>query len=342
MPGPRRTAAIALLVLAGVLVTAGCLPTGGFTPRPGGGGAVTTTAPAPATDPGTSTGKPAVPATGSYFGMWINPGADQSMEAVQSKWAAREAGLGRTVDIAHSYYTFASTFPSWREPWHLAHGRTPLISWNGTLSSEVNSGQHDALIRTRARAVKALGAPVFLRYFWEPDAAKKVDMAQSPSAYIASFRRVHQIFAEEGVTNAAWVWCPTAWGFKSGAAQGYYPGDDVVDWICADGYNWGPTKPANSWSEWTEIYDAFYAFGSAHGKPMMAGEYGTVERYSGEKAAWFRNVRSQVKAMPGIKAIVYFDSLRYEAGVWHDWRPDSTPESWTAFVELARDPYYDR
>ncbi len=340
MPGLRRITTV-LLSVVGLLATTGCLATDALTPRPDGGGEVTTALPGTEPDPGTASDKPAVPATGSYFGMWINPVGDQTKAAVQAKWAEREAAMGRTADIAHSFYPFSTSFPSWRETWHLQHGRTPMISWNGTYSSDVNRGDHDDLIRTRAQGVKALGAPVFLRYFWEPEGSKKVAMAESPAAYIEQFRRVHRIFAQEGVTNAAWVWCPTSWGFKAGTAQPYYPGDDVVDWICADGYNFGPTKPSNTWSEWTTIYDAFYAFGQAHGKPLMAGEYGSVERYPGEKAAWFRSARNQIKAMPGIKAVVYFDCLRYEDSVWHDWRPDTSPDSWTAFTELAQDPYFN-
>ena len=40
----------------------------------------------------------------------------------------------------------------------------------------------------------------------------------------------------EGATNVGWVWCPLATGFTDGRAQKYYPGDDQVDWLCADVY----------------------------------------------------------------------------------------------------------
>jgi hypothetical protein len=38
------------------------------------------------------------------------------------------------------------------------------------------------------------------------------------------------------VQNAAWVWCPTANGFADGQAAAFYPGNNEVDWICADAY----------------------------------------------------------------------------------------------------------
>lgn len=74
---------------------------------------------------------------------------------------------------------------------------------------------------------------------------------------------------------------------------------------------------------------------------MIAGEYGSVERYPGEKAQWFRTAREQLKQMPGIKAIVYFDSRRLEGGVWRDWRLDTSSGSMAAAIELANDPYFN-
>jgi beta-mannanase len=275
------------------------------------------------------------------FGLWENPAGANTITTEKALWTKRETYLGRKADIAHQFYAFTNTFPTARETWHVANGRTPLISWNGANSNEINAGRHDALIRTRARAVKALNAPVFLRYFWEPDAAAKRAMAVSPAAYIAQWKRVRSIFASEGATNAAFVWCPTAYAFKNGDAPKYYPGDGQVDWICADGYNWGQTQGGDKWRDWTTIYQSFYDFGTAHDKPMIAGEYGSVERRSGEKAQWFRTMRAQVKYMPRIKAIVYFDSLRQDDGVWRDWRVDTSADSYKAFRELARDPYFN-
>jgi len=327
----RRQLSLAALG-TGLLLSAACVPT--VTP-PGSGGDVSPTAPI------SSSSKPVAPSNGVLFGLWENPDGDNTIATEKALWEKRETYLGRKADIGHQFYAFSNTFPTARETWHIQNGRTPLISWNGTNANEINAGTHDALIRTRAKAVKALNAPVFLRYFWEPDAEKKDTMSVSPAAYIAQWKHVRAIFASEGVTNAAWVWCPTAYAFKNGEAPKYYPGDDQVDWICADGYNWGQTQDGDRWREWKTIYQSFYDFGTLHNKPMIAGEYGTVERYAGEKAAWFRSMRTQLKDMPRIKAVVYFDSLRQEAGVWRDWRPDTTPDSYLAFREMARDPYFN-
>jgi hypothetical protein len=333
----RRKVAV-LCVGTGILFATACMPTPpSVAPVPGDPAPVTV-----APSPPAGSQKPAIPATGTLFGMWEKPADGQwNVTGETALWNKREAQMGRTADIAHQFYAFHLEFPTWRETAHIKAGRTPMISWNGTMSNEVASGQHDALIRTRARALKALNAPIILRYFHEPDAQKNLDRSQSPTAYIAQWKKVHRIFAEEGVRNVAFAWCPTAWAFSNGTAPTYYPGDAYVDWICADGYNWGQTQSGDKWRDWTTIYSKFYAFGNAHKKPMIAGEYGSVERYAGEKAEWFRTMRTQVKLMPNIKAIVYFDAERFEEGVLRDWRIDTTPESLTAFTEMAKDPYFN-
>ena len=55
--------------------------------------------------------------------------------------------------------------------------------------------------------------------------------------FVAAWDHIRAIFAAVGVKNAAWVWCPTANGFNpDGRAAAFYPGDNKVDWICADAY----------------------------------------------------------------------------------------------------------
>jgi hypothetical protein len=283
--------------------------------------------------------KPAAPASGALFGVWDQPQGDGDRAGIQRQWSALVDDLGRAPDIAHTFYSFSDPFPSWLEPWYARHGSVPMMSWAGTTSAEVVAGRHDAMIRKRARAVKELGEPMFLRYFAEPEAAKHLARSGSPETYKADWRRVHRLFDEEGATNVAWVWCPTAWGFQDGRAPTYYPGDDVVDWVCADGYNWGAQKRA-PWRDFATIFDAFYAFGVAAGKPLMIGEYGTVEGGPGQKSEWFATAREQIKRMPAVKAVVYFNSNRFEDGHLWRWRVTSSPSARTGFERMARDPYF--
>ncbi|HYH48286.1 MAG TPA: glycosyl hydrolase, partial [Acidimicrobiia bacterium] len=292
---------------------------------------------------------PAVPSTpatpprstppGALFGAHIEaPGDDHGvqMAAVEE----RERDLGRRLAIDHHFYPWDKEFPTARERVDLRDGRIPMISWNGkTLNLAIGLGQHDELIRTRARAVKALGGKVLIRWMWEMDGRQKAEHTRHPALYVAAWRRIHDTFAEEGATNVQWVWCPNATAFRKQDARNapaYYPGDDYVDWVCADGYNWAPGRKGDRWRSFASIYKDFYEWGIARGKPLMVGEYGAQERNPGEKAQWITDAREALKSQfPGIKAVVYFDANKD-----YDWRVTSSPETLAAFRAMANDPWF--
>jgi carbon monoxide dehydrogenase subunit G len=278
-----------------------------------------------------------VPANGALFGAWMLRDTNTS-DATKAMVLNREAQMGRRFDTINRFYTWGATFPTWAETWDVQMGRTPMISWNGTTLTTVTGGTQDAMIRTRARAVAALGVDVFIRWDWEMDAG-----GGTPAQFIAAWKRIRSLFNAEGATNVAWVWCPTAWGFEQGYAQQWYPGDAEVDWMCSDGYNWAPTMPDSTWRMWEPIYRDSHDFAVAHNKPLMAGEWGAIERNAGEKAAWYNDARQAIKSMPNIAAIIAFDERRYRTDInaWMDWRVDSTASSLAAYTAWAADPYYN-
>jgi beta-mannanase len=140
-----------------------------------------------------------------------------------------------------------------------------------------------------------------------------------------------------GSHDATFAWCPTAWGFKSGAAQDYYPGDGYVDWICTDGYNWAPGGPRDKWRSFSEIFQAFYTWAMPHGKPLLIAEYGCMEGAVGQKASWFTAAQNDLKTqLPGIRAVVYFDSFRT-----YDWRVHSSTSAFNAFRSMGLDAYFN-
>jgi len=284
-----------------------------------------------------------LPSTGALFGAYVQPDTGWARPDIESAVLGFEEAIGRTLDIDQHFYPWnsATPFPTWRETWDREQGRSSLVTWGTVPTSEVNAGTHDAAITARADAVAAFGSPLLVRWFAEMDGTYNAGKTGSPAAYVAAWRRIHGIFAQRGTTNVAWVWCPTAWGFTTGDAQQYYPGDAYVDWVCADGYNWAPGRPDASWTSFRDVFASFYAWGSATGKPLMVGETGTEERAPGEKAQWITDMGAALKAdYPRIKALVYFDALRAEPDGTFDWRYDTSPSSAQATRTLAQDPYF--
>lgn len=280
---------------------------------------------------------PVPPAGKAYFGTYTPPTSSWSIQDQENAYLNLERSLGRTLDIAQLFYGWNASFPTWWESWQVSSGRIPLIAWSGYDTDAVGNGSQDAIIKARADAVKTFGQPVFIRWGSEMDGSASTTWVKSPASFITAWRHIYTVFHNRGATNATFAWCPTAWGFQSGAAAKYYPGDAYVDWICTDGYNWAPGRPNTKWRSLSEIFQAFYTWSMPHGKPLMIAEYGCQEGASGQKAAWFSAAQSSLKTQfPGIKAVVYFDTFRT-----YDWRVATTTSSLAAFKTMSLDPYFN-
>jgi beta-mannanase len=260
-----------------------------------------------------------------------------------------ERDFGRTLDIDNKYYLWDAKFPTWRDQYDVESGRIPMFSWGGGDTIQIQKGKYDALIDERAAALKAFGATFFLRWFWEADGtrASKAKVSHSAADYVKAWRYVRDRFDRAGVTNAVWVWCPVSLNFYPpprglNPAQPYYPGDDVVDWICADGYNWAPGKKGTPYQSFQSLFEAFYAFGNEHSKPMMIGETGVQENNPGDKANWIAAMhQSVIQHYPNIVAFLYFD-VDDSGATNYDWRLNSSSGAMGAFKDMALDPYFNQ
>jgi len=364
------------LFFVGVLAALAVLSSlgGGVVPVARAAGAVYLDPPPP-TPPDPVVPRPAgrlVPSVGSLFGIHTIPDSPTAKSAADMGITKREVDAGRTMDIDNHYYAnFDSalplsgakpTLPGWRETWDIQNGRIPLISWGGADVVQIVAGKYDAAIDAAATRLQGLGAPFFLRWFWEPDGtrASKASLSHTPADYVKAWRYIHDRFVKAGNTNAVWVWCPVSLDFypPSGqtssdptlapnhainqwGAQPYYPGDDVVDWMCADGYNWAPNKPGTRYESFQELFQAFYNWSVPHHKPLMVGETGVQELQPGDKAKWINAMHvSLTQHYPNIVAFLYFDTKNAN-GLSNEWWLESSPDAYQAWKTMAADPYFN-
>ena len=254
-----------------------------------------------------------------------------------------ESRLGRRLGIANHYYDWTDPFPGPAEKSDVANGRTPMVTWWGTRNSTIISGSQDAVIKARASAIKAFAKPVYLRWGAEMNgdwyAWSGPQSGDDPSLYIAAWRHIHDVFRAMGVTNVSWVWAPNADSKPGGVDPTswnnwtrYYPGDEYVDWVGIDGYNWGGSEWSSFGAIFGPVYDSY-----AGRKPIMICETGSVET-GGNKAAWIANAGDWMKSHDGVRAFVYFDTNQSSSGL--DWRVSSSSSSFSAFKTLANDPYF--
>jgi hypothetical protein len=278
---------------------------------------------------------PAIPSHGAYFGAWVRWGPYTQANQIAAL-DMLQGQLGRRLDIVHTYVKWLGPFPTTSDQVALGQGSMLLVSWAGTDSTAVASGKLDSVIRQRAQEIKAIHRPVFLEWRWEMDRPNLRGIVGPPAEFISAWKHVRKVFAQERVRNVAWVWCPTAKGFAgAGSAPAYYPGDNEVDWICADVYP-GP-GPYRSFSE---VAQPFLAWASHHRKPVMIGEFGVPQRYSpSQRAQWLRAAAQAVRDDPQVKALVYFDADAAAAASGMAIQPGTPPMQ--AFRAIADNPYFN-
>jgi hypothetical protein len=266
------------------------------------------------------------PETGALIGTHSDSSATSPIDAAHQRILQTEESAGRVLDIDNSYYGSFSSIAGAYDPtkpgktglnklafWDIQMGRIPLVGWGCGSSTAIKSGSQDAIIRKTAEAMKAFGQQFFMRYCWEMDGDKRHVEVGSPQDFVAAWIRIHQIFDEVGADNVIWVWCGNANTFKNpnqythAYAWDYYPGDEWVDWVSADGYNWAASYrnrdagyKRDRWRGFVEIYDEFMTWARSTGpvpqsmqddaadvpavfprktmaKPIMIGEYGAIQ-----------------------------------------------------------------
>ncbi|MES1209191.1 MAG: glycosyl hydrolase, partial [Pseudomonadota bacterium] len=290
----------------------------------------------------TGASAPLVPAHGALLGAFVGTGT----------LASFESQLGRKVAINH-------LFMGWSDDWAAqlsglaAGGRIPMVTWEPWTSGSVGAplaniinGGYDTMITARANAAKSFGQKFFLRWGhemngnWYPwDGSHNGANAAAATTYIAAYRHIHDVFVAAGATNAVWIFCPNVDSVPGDAWNqwaNYYPGDSYADWMGVDGYNWGTVQTGSTWRTFAAMFGSIYSGLAAKGKPIIIPETASAEQ-GGDKAAWIAAVRPALEnTFPAIKALVWFQMNKET-----DWRADSSPAALSAFVTMAKDPYFN-
>ena len=328
--------------MAVALVAAAC--SGGDAPSgPEGEPAVSTTRPGADTTASVPV-ETTVPPEGEVtrrvlLGAYVAPRGEFGDEARREAVLAHEREIGRPLALVNEFFAFEKPWAVERLRWHLESGRALMISWNGAPADSILSGQMDAVIAERARWTRDLNATVIMRFFWEPDAAKgeRWGYHDDPALYGQVWRHVRDIFAAEGADRVLWAWTPTTFHFSDGSAPDFYPGDDVVDLIGADGYLWVPCR-SDEYRSASEEYGDFLAWARGRGKPLIVAEWGAGENPASDtKERFIDSMAEMVDRVPEIVAVVAFDSPDPEDRGC-DFEIDSSPASLSSYREFASSP----
>jgi len=271
---------------------------------------------------------------------------------------------------AFSYNYVLYPFPIKAYDTASANGSVLLLTWeprdwdtknpfyfNKSILPEIISGNFDKYIDSWAGEIKKLDGQILLRFAPEMNTgnfswsgAKNGGEQEGPKTYIAAYKHIHDRFSKAGVNNVLWVWTPINWGVPFepwNHYSNYYPGNEYVDIIAMDEYNWGTSQPWSKWDSFNDIYWQFYSQIAKlyPDKVLMTGEFSCSDK-GGDKAKWIKDTFKDIKEKYSkIKAFVWFHINNSNETVNNlmensDWRIDSSPGSANAAKEALSSPYF--
>ncbi|OXM86116.1 stalk domain-containing protein [Paenibacillus rigui] len=262
--------------------------------------------------------KQALPSSGKLakfepeYGMYIGMYSEQD-PAMQNNFTRSESLYGKKHALYLAYSQVGGAFPKQYAVRAKEAGAALQIAWEPR--NGLDSVQDDAYLREWARAAKASGIPIFLRYASEMN-GNWVVWHGDPQKYIEKFRLVHDVMAEEA-PNVAMVWSPG--DVPAYSMDVYYPGDDYVDWVGVSLYtepyeNGDPAQANMQATTPIERLDYLYKTYSDR-KPLMISET-AVSHYAHIPQESFTeygllNLHRLYEVMPlkypRLKSITYFN-----------------------------------
>jgi hypothetical protein len=195
----------------------------------------------------------------------------------------------------------------------------------------------------------AFGQPVYLIFHHEPEAALNLNYGTSAD-YVRAWRKFVTVIRSRRATNVKYLWTLMEYSFQvplsdRRAAANWYPGDDVVDAIGADAYNWYQCRGRDEgWKPLAKLIEPLRLFGQAHpNAELWLPEYGTMEdpAVPGRKAAWFDEATA-LFAQPGweqFRGMTYFHDVDPRLPGC-DPRITTSPSSTEAFGRTGASPIF--
>jgi hypothetical protein len=280
--------------------------------------------------------------TAKFAGAFVNWGPAGRERMLQSweKWLNQKPSSVLGVDFygGENWDDFqkASWVPGlWKKlnPARNVVWSVPLTI-RGTPLADVADGLHDTEFETAARAIAEAHPKAIIRLGWEMNLATMAWFAKDVEAdYTRAFRRVVGIFRKYS-RDFKYDWCP-GWGPQDGPADLAYPGDDVVDYIGLDVYDF--KQEASPEERWNLFYlkapfglEWHREFAARHGKPLSfpewgVGNFGDNPVFVQKMHDWFMQHRAS------IAYAAYFDVN----GAWPTQIDDNQfPESQRLFRKL--------
>lgn len=213
------------------------------------------------------------------------------------------------------------------EPWNPSQGMDQTTDY----LKEIPLGLHNEYLKQFATLLKEYGDTVIIRFGHEMN-GNWYPWGNRAFEYKLAYRYIASFFKRENVQNVKWMWCINSNSlplFSIENTSSFYPGNDVVDMIGIDGFNWGEGFVFSGWRSFKDIFLPAYNFVvKYYRKPIVIAEVASSE-IGGDKPLWITSMlRTELPTyFPKVSEIIWFNELKEV-----DWRIQSSDSSLKAFV----------
>lgn len=269
-----------------------------------------------------------IPPCGAWWGAAVPYAENGSLKDAVLGFEKR---IGRKLDLVYNYHDMSGTKLDGElltpEEQELGKDRLLMLAWESTVWTEphhenwtetqlgwknIASGKLDKkILDPQIQRIKAYGKRVFLSFDQETDARIK-EGAGTPAEFVAAYRHVRDRFRELGADNVVWVW--TVSGYLGSAAdmKALYPGDEYVDWIAMDQYNYYQCHDTTDWKDFLRSQQPSYEWlreNISDEKPVMLAEFATAPDAGAPQRQrdWYTQIPAAVKKLPEVKALVHWN-----------------------------------
>jgi hypothetical protein len=266
------------------------------------------------------------------------PGGDGHIYIGSVDGGYKQALAGTGVPLAdHAYAFFTSKVP-------VAHMITVSAAntpWRTVAAAGPGSALYDQIV-SWAQAIKARGGTIMVAYNHEPEGHDR-QILGSAADFIAAYRHVESIFDQQGASNVMWTWQMTAYAFRTNPssdvyAAKWYPGDEWIDNVGADAYNWYTcgVNGNGTYNEMKVLGDPVLNFARAHHKLASFPEFGS--HANGNRAQWLDNAHAYFVANQDILTAAFYFNRPPTVAANGDCRwPLTTSSEFAALARMALD-----
>jgi len=272
-----------------------------------------------------------------------------------------ESALGRRLAIVRVYDLLGDSFQSRLTNDFMAHGTTILASLDTypgmPTYSAIAAGQRDATITAylesmNQSAIRYRLPAIYFTFEHEANTPGHHTGLGTSAQFIQAWDHIHQIAVNHHLLwnqggRIHFVLILTHFYYNNGKAIDWWPGENEVDIISADGYNTGGCRVARknhqSFTNGVEppespssLFTGVVQFAAAHGGlPVFIAEWGSVAyANTSVRVNWIQQMQSFVAANPSIHAALYWDSKVPPC----NYIIDGSPTSLSALASMAQSP----